>query len=683
MNRIILNVRKIFSVVIIGGLLICSESPQMEDRFLFCLQSTEDVLELTLTDRGPSTGIPHFDVWIAAQLVNNIEPWLPTALPTDHSGDVYLNRIYRLIISEENRNSITSIRNDLEQFSFIHSTEPEYIREPFYTPNDPMYSNQWFLPQVNANNAWEFWNIPGGDYPGDSNVMLASVDTGVDWDHPDLVNNLWQNLGEDADGDGHTIEYIDGSWVLDPGDINLIDDDNWDGDPASLIDDLIGWDFSGWNGDQDNDPIPKTGVSPYSTWSHGTHVAGLLAASTDNNTGVASTAYNCNIMSVKVSREQQTGTPYVTEGYSGILYAAQAGHFSGGFTIINNSWGGVGYSNYEQDVIDVSHNIYNAVIFAAAGNGEGGELYGTLYPASYEYMISVTALGTNDNWNHWANYHESVDLASPGENIRSTIVGNYASWTGTSMATPVAASCAGLLQSYYPEWTAEHLETMIVATADPVIYEINSEPYLEDLLGQGRVDILQAISVGLYPKLEIAGYDLYIENDTDGQLNPGEEGHLWLILFNHEDWGDAFDITGYISVESADVEIILDNSDFPDLAAGEAGLNETVPFVFTLDADFNSDTISFTITINSNEYGTTQYESDLYLTLPVTLDIVIPGDMNNDEFVDVLDVITFVNIILDELEVTEYHWQAGDLNDDSSLDILDIILIVNLILTNN
>ena len=99
--------------------------------------------------------------------------------------------------------------------------------------------------------------------------MLASVDTGVDWDHPDLRNSLWNNLGEDANGNGVTVIQQGNSWILDPGDENGIDDDG-----NGFIDDLIGWDVSGTNGLQDNNPTPRPGVSSGGTWAHGTHVAG-------------------------------------------------------------------------------------------------------------------------------------------------------------------------------------------------------------------------------------------------------------------------------------------------------------------------------------------------------------------------------------------------------------------------
>ena len=123
----------------------------------------------------------------------------------------------------------------ISAFSFVKYAENEYLRKPTYTPNDPQYGQQWFLPQINANTAWDFWDIIGGSVPGSESVLLASVDTGVDWDHPDLRENIWNNLGEDVNGNGSTLILEGNSWILDPGDDNNIDDDG-----NGFIDDLIG-----------------------------------------------------------------------------------------------------------------------------------------------------------------------------------------------------------------------------------------------------------------------------------------------------------------------------------------------------------------------------------------------------------------------------------------------------------
>ena len=148
-------------------------------------------------------------------------------------------------------------------------------------------------------------------------------------------------------------------------------------------------------------------------------------------------SFNAYTMSIKTSRDgPSTDEPGIWSGYPGILYAAQAGHAAGLTTIINNSWGGGGFSNSEQNTINVAHNTYGAVVVASAGNGlnSGGEQYAAHYPSSYDNVISVCAIGCNGNWGDWATYHPSVDLAAPGESIYSAIMGTgYESWDGSSM----------------------------------------------------------------------------------------------------------------------------------------------------------------------------------------------------------------------------------------------------------
>ena len=162
-----------------------------------------------------------------------------------------------------------------------------------------------------------------------------------------------------------------------------------------------------------------------------------MAATTDNGIGMAAPTYNAKYMSVKVSRDNQSGEPGITDGYDGILYAAKAGHndINGNgswdtgesFTIINNSWGGGGFSSSENSTINVAHNTYGAVVVSAAGNGDensGTDEYAAHYPSSYDNCISVCAIGCSGNWGNWATYHPTVDIAAPGESVLSTIIGS-------------------------------------------------------------------------------------------------------------------------------------------------------------------------------------------------------------------------------------------------------------------
>ena len=269
----------------------------------------------------------------------------------------------------------------------------------------------------------------------DGNGILSSLEL--------ISEIIMSDFNEDGSIDLRDI-FIEGSAFL----------DYLDNDGNGYVDDLIGWDPAGkWaSHDPDNDPFPKTDppATDGGTWAHGTHVAGILSATTDNGVGMASTVFNGKIMSVKCSIDgQSTDDPGIFNGYDGILYAAKAGYYAGTFTIINNSWGGGGFSNSEQSVVNTAHNTYGAIVVAAAGNGDdsggGGEEYASHYPSSYENVISVCAIQCSGSWGGWATYHPTVDLASPGEGVYSAIMnGGYASWMGSSMASPNAASCIGL-----------------------------------------------------------------------------------------------------------------------------------------------------------------------------------------------------------------------------------------------
>lgn len=644
-----------------------------DNKLLFCLKKNIDPLKII--DKKNITNNELLNNIINKYNILNIEPWLNGATEDDFDNDIYLNRIYRITINEKNIKIIEKIKQTLESIDFIHSVEYEFYRKPLFTPNDQYYNSQWFLPDIQSNLVWDLW-IDNGLTPGNRDVILASVDLGVNWNHPDLRNNLWQNLGEDADGDGRTIEGSGNNWYLDPGDLNGIDDDDWDNNSSTYIDDLIGWDPSGINGLDDNDPNPPNSGG----WSHGTHVAGLLAASTNNSTGISSTAFNCSIMSVKVSTENQPNDIYITDGFDGILYASKAGFFSKGFTIINNSWGGLGYSQYEQSVINTCFNQYNSIIVCAGGNGgdwnsNSGESNSSHYPSGYDNVVSVCPLGTNNSWNHWATYGSTVDLASPGENIRScTGNNNYQSWDGSSMAAPIAASVFGLVKSYNMDWDNEMIQTMVLETANPIIYDVNTETYLQGKLGKGKVDALSAITTPLFPKLEYSGEDIFIINDNDGEINPGEQVQLSVILYNNSDWGDAVNVSLLLETDD-NIEILNENIFIGDIASGEVVINIEEPFNILFSSDLSESNINLNLNIISNQSGYINYNQSYPIMLTVVDNPVIYGDVNEDSSINVLDVVQLVNLILNNTSNLN-----ADLNEDNNINVQDIIILINLIL---
>ncbi len=199
--------------------------------------------------------------------VDKIQQWLPNARPTDRDGDIYLNRYYVIKLSSP-RTDILTLVKDVELLSSIRFSETMGINRPDYIPNDPSWNQEWHMQNIEADHAYDLWDIDGGEIPGQMSegIMIVGVsDDAMDWDHPDLINNIWQNLGEDADGDGVVLVQSGNSWIFDSGDENGVDDDN-DG----YIDNFIGWDMA----DNDNDPTYNNN----SSLSHGTLVGGCIYA---------------------------------------------------------------------------------------------------------------------------------------------------------------------------------------------------------------------------------------------------------------------------------------------------------------------------------------------------------------------------------------------------------------------
>ena len=165
-----------------------------DQALLFCLDKNESTLDLSTEKKNRSNLQIELDNFFQSISEYHIEPWLTAATEHDHSGDIYLNRIYRVTFNHINRESLSNIKTELASFSFIYHVEYDYLRVPTYQPNDTRYNQQWSLPKIQSDDAWEFWDVNGGERPGSKDILLASVDTGVDWNHSDLIGNIWQDL---------------------------------------------------------------------------------------------------------------------------------------------------------------------------------------------------------------------------------------------------------------------------------------------------------------------------------------------------------------------------------------------------------------------------------------------------------------------------------------------------------
>lgn len=307
-------------------------------------------------------------------------------------------------------------------------------------PNDPRFGELYGLhndgvaggtadADIDAPEAWTMTT-------GSRDVVVAVIDTGVDYTHPDIAPNYWQNPGEtgmDADGNDKSTNGID-------------DDGN------GYIDDFRGWDFV----NNDNDPMDDH--------NHGTHCAGTIGAKGNDGTGVAGVAWDVSIVGVKFL--SATGSGSLADAVKAIEYTTSLG-----VTLTSNSWGGGGFSDTMYAAISGAQEA-GVLFVAAAGNSAANNDANPHYPSSYDHDI-VVAVAATDNTDGVASFScyglTSVDLGAPGKDILSTTKANtYAVYSGTSMATPHVSGVAALIKAAYPDATAAQIKARLMNTADPV-----------------------------------------------------------------------------------------------------------------------------------------------------------------------------------------------------------------------
>ena len=444
------------------------------------------------------------------------------------------------------------IADDFTALRVVAYAEPKYLSYPDDVPNDPQYLTQeYFNAVMNSEAAWDIAKVDSGD------VTIAIIDSGTDWQHEDLIGNMWKNPNE-----------IEG---------NGIDDDE-----NGFIDDIHGWNFAKNN----NDPRAN-GES-----THGTHVAGIAGASTNNNKGIASISWNPQIMALNVA---ETGE-LMAFGYEAVGYATMAK-----VDIINCSWGRYEIpSLFEEEVVDFA-TANNALVIASAGNG-GSDSVGDStdetphFPSNYANVLSVGAtLSNSDRIAPYSNYGLTVDVFAPGSGILSTLPNNsYGFMNGTSMATPVVSGLATLIKSQHPEWTPHQLRTQIRTTCDP-IDDANSSFYT-GILGSGRINPLKAVTENL-PAIRLHSY-FVLDSGNDGEIDPGESIELFLTFTN--DHQAANQVKILLSTNNPDIELINDSK-----VIGIIETNQliSVKFTFEVDSDTPYDQkILFKADISNEDY---------------------------------------------------------------------------------
>jgi subtilisin family serine protease len=401
------------------------------------------------------------------------------------SDDYGMGRVYEVRFA--GAVDVISVCRDLNTNPDIEYAEPIYVHrlhQDRSIPNDPLFAAQYALERVQAAQAWNVIR-------GDSTIIIGIVDSGVDWEHEDLAANIWTNPGEsgnDAQGRDRRSNGVD-------------DDGN------GKIDDWHGWDLVGAITDteldagifrEDNDPKSRRQTPAEEDENlHGTHVAGLASAVTNNGRGVAGAAYNCRLLPVKCGTDR---IPGVFRGYEGILYAAQMGAH-----VINNSWGGGGFSLYNQDVINTATALGSLVV-ASAGNA-GTLMDNAGFPASYDNVLTVGNSTINDIPLSTANGNGSgssfgikTEVWAPGTSVQSTYLNNnqYGPLTGTSMSSPLAAGIAALVRKQHPDWSPRQVTEHLRITSDNVFNvgatAVRGNPDDRPPLYFGRLNAFRAVT---------------------------------------------------------------------------------------------------------------------------------------------------------------------------------------------
>jgi serine protease len=343
--------------------------------------------------------------------------------------------------------------------------EPNYARKPMAVPNDSHYGLQWHYPFINLPQAWDITT-------GSNSVIVAVIDTGVLLNHPDLLGQLTPGY-----------DFISGI-------SNANDGDGIDPNP-----------------DDPGDQSRPDGSSSF----HGTHVAGTIAARTNNNAGVAGIAWNTNIMPLRVLGREGGWSFDLIEA---LKYAAGIDNDSGTVPanpadIINLSLGGEGSLQSEQDFFNELHDVHNIIVIASAGNDSSSTLF---YPASYNNVVSVSAVDASGSLAYYSNFGSRIDVAAPGGGDTPDINGDgyydgvlstagddtglsldyvYAFFQGTSMAAPHVAGVAALMKAVYPGLTPQEFDNLL---ASGTITEDLGSPGRDNQFGFGLIDAFSAVS---------------------------------------------------------------------------------------------------------------------------------------------------------------------------------------------
>ncbi|MDB4720846.1 S8 family serine peptidase [Verrucomicrobiales bacterium] len=394
---------------------------------------------------------------------------------------------------------------------------------------NPNMDKQWHLESAKIKEAWQYLEDQGLPAGGSSDIVVAVIDSGVDYTHPDLAPNMWVNGAEIPN--------------------NGIDDDG-----NGIVDDIHGADFLSNSSNHNGNPTDHNG--------HGTHVAGIIAAVADNNLGGVGVAYNSRVMAIKAA--QYNGSLTNSDVAESIYYAVE-----NGADIINMSFGGSAPSVLQRDALEVAFS--QAVLVAAAGNdGKHTELPPknpvSFYPAAWPFVVGVMAensvpsskgeyLAGFSNWDSKPSSQIEYEMMAPGTAIYSTLPGeNYAAWNGTSMAAPVVAGVAALVRTKFSNKTSYSSRFIAGQVTSTGINKLGKTPLGLLPMSYFSLNGSAALSSVPKPELTVVDYQIFDDpsfsdiNDGDGIVDSGETIELAVTIKNR--WGKADPVTVTLSAQA-------------------------------------------------------------------------------------------------------------------------------------
>lgn len=500
----------------------------------------------------------------------------------------------------------------LQNHSAIKYVEPDYQVSIANTPNDPDFSALWGLHNEGQSggtadadiDALEAWSISTGG----TDVVVGVIDTGVDHSHTDLAANMWVNPNEIA-GDG--IDNDGNGYIDDVHGINAITDSG--------------------------DPMDDQG--------HGTHVSGTIGAAGNNNTGIVGVNHEAAIVGCKFLTAAGTGS--TSDAIKCIDYMVGLKNDGVNVRVLNNSWGGGGFSQALADAITASEQA-DILFVAAAGNDAVDNDQNPHYPSNYEHesVLSVASTDRNDNMSDFSQWGAtSVDLGAPGSAILSTVPGNgYASYSGTSMATPHVAGAAALVLSINPDLTTNELKQLLMDSGDD-----NAQLQGKTVSGK-RLNVNQALEqADPTPSFKLS------VSPSSQQITAGDTATYTFEIGSIAQWDGVVDL-----------ELI------GDLAGASLSTTTGIPgdsVVLTVPTQESTQWGSYRFTVNATSGELAKQKSVVLLVNPVGLnDFTYSNDTSvdiPDSNVDGIDSVITINdpltVFATQASVDITHTYIGDL----------------------